>query len=60
VHPELRSHWYLPPVGWVTAQTPGWAHVALTAAVALITWRTKVHALLLISAGAIAGVLGWL
>jgi chromate transporter len=45
--------------GWtLAAQTPAWGHVALTAAVALLVWRTRTHVLLLLAAGAAAGALG--
>jgi chromate transporter len=44
---------------WIlTVQVPGWRHVALAIATALLVWRTRVHLLLLLAAGAILGVLG--
>ncbi len=47
--------------GWIlTAETPGWRHVLLTIAAALLMWRTRVHLLLLIAGGALAGALGWI
>ncbi len=47
--------------GWIlTSQTPGWRHVLLTVATALVVWRTRVHLLWLIAAGALLGGLGWL
>jgi chromate transporter len=45
---------------WILAvETPGRRHLLLTAAAALLVWRTRVHLLLLIAAGALAGALGW-
>jgi chromate transporter len=47
--------------GWIlTAETPGWQHVLLTIAAAVLVWRTRVHLLALIAAGAVVGALGWL
>jgi chromate transporter len=46
--------------GWIlAAATPGWRHLALTVAAALLVWRTRIHLLWLIAAGAVAGALGW-
>lgn len=46
--------------GWIlSAETPGWRHILLTAAAALLVWRTRVHLLILIAAGALLGALGW-
>ena len=46
--------------GWIlAAETPGWRHVLLTAAAALLVWRTRIHLLVLIAAGALVGALGW-
>lgn len=46
--------------GWIlAAAAPGWKHLALTFAAALAVWRTRVHLLWLIAAGAAAGGLGW-
>jgi len=46
--------------GWIlTTQTPGWRHVLLTAAVAVLVWRTRIHLLLLIAVGALVGALEW-
>jgi chromate transporter len=46
--------------GWIlTAQTEGWHHVLLTVAAALIVWRTRIHLLWLIAAGALIGGMGW-
>jgi chromate transporter len=47
--------------GWILcAGTSGWRHVLLTLAAALLVWRTKVHLLVMIGAGALAGALGWI
>jgi chromate transporter len=47
--------------GWIlAAQTPGWHHLLLTAAAALLIWRTRVHLLVLVAAGAVAGAMGWI
>jgi len=47
--------------GWIlSVQTPGWRHLLLTAAVALLIWRTRVHLLVLIAAGAVLGAMGWI
>ncbi len=46
--------------GWVLlADALGWRHLALAAAAALLVWRTRVHLLWLIAAGAGVGALGW-
>ena len=46
--------------GWIlTVDTPGVAHLALTALAAILVWRTRVHLLLMILAGAAVGILGW-
>jgi chromate transporter len=46
--------------GWIlSAQMPGWQHIALTLAAAILVWRTRVHLLLLVGAGALAGALQW-
>jgi chromate transporter len=46
--------------GWILgAETPGWRHFFLTAAAAIMVWRTRVHLLWLIAAGALFGALGW-
>jgi chromate transporter len=45
--------------GWLlAAQAPAWGHLAITAATALLVWRTRTHVLLLIAAGGAAGALG--
>jgi chromate transporter len=47
--------------GWIlAAETPGRAHLLLTAAAAVAVWRTKIHLLVLLGAGTIAGALGWI
>lgn len=47
--------------GWIlSAETPGWRHLLVTAAAALLVWRTRVHLLALVAAGALVGALGWL
>ena len=47
--------------GWIlTAQTPGWRHVLLTLAAALLAWRTRIHLLWMIGAGAVIGGMGWI
>jgi chromate transporter len=40
-------------------QTPGWRPLSLATSAAILVWRTRVHVLLLVAAGAIAGMLGW-
>lgn len=46
---------------WILAsKTPGWGAVALTLSAALLAWRTHVHLLLLIAAGALVGAAGWI
>ncbi len=46
--------------GWIlSAQTPGWHHVLLTVAAAVLVWRTRVHLLLLVGTGAVLGAMGW-
>jgi chromate transporter len=47
--------------GWIlTAETPGWRAALLTLAAGLLVWRTRVHVLVLVGAGALVGALGWL
>jgi chromate transporter len=49
----------LAATGWIlTAQHPTAPVVLLTAATALLAWRTRIHVLWLIAAGGIAGALG--
>ena len=46
--------------GWIlSVDTPGVAHFAVTALAAILVWRTRVHMLWMILAGAAAGALGW-
>ena len=46
--------------GWVLATAvPGWHHLILTGVAALLVWKTRIHLLVLISAGAFAGIMGW-
>jgi len=45
---------------WILgAETAGWRHLLLSVAAAVLVWRTRVHLLVLVAAGALAGVLGW-
>ena len=47
--------------GWILSSgTPGWRHVLLTVAAAVLVWRTRIHLLILIGLGAVLGALGWL
>ncbi len=47
--------------GWILAtETPGWRSGLLTLAAAVLVWRTRVHLLVLVGAGAILGAAGWL
>ena len=47
--------------GWILiAQTPGWHATAFAIAVAVLVWRTRLHVLVPVAAGAVAGALGWL
>jgi chromate transporter len=50
----LASSWIL------TVEAPGWRPAALTVAVALVFWRTRVHLLWLMAAGALLGAAGWI
>lgn len=51
----------LAATAWLMAeQMPGYAHFGVTLVTALLVWRTRVHLLLLIAAGAALGVLGWI
>lgn len=46
--------------GWLlTAPLAEWRSVLLTVAAALLVWRTRLHLLWLIAAGAALGMLGW-
>ena len=50
--------------GWILAQAPGgsghpmWAWL-LTGVAAILVWRTRIHMLWLLGAGAVLGALGW-
>jgi chromate transporter len=47
--------------GWIlTVETPGWRAGVLTLVAGLLVWRTRVHVLVLVGAGAVVGALGWL
>jgi len=47
--------------GWIlSVGTPGWRHLLLTATATLLIWRTRVHVLVLIAAGAVLGAMGWI
>jgi len=47
--------------GWILAvETPGWRHLLLTVASAVLVWRTRVHLLVLILVGAILGATGYI
>jgi chromate transporter len=51
----------LAATSWImAAEGPGWRHVVLAAAAAVAIWRSRVHILWLMAAGAIAGGLGWI
>lgn len=43
----------------IVSDAPGWRHLLLAAAAAALVWRTRIHILWLIGAGALAGALGW-
>jgi len=46
--------------GWILAvDVPGVAHFAVTALAAMLVWRTRIHMLWMIVAGAAVGMLGW-
>lgn len=46
---------------WIlSVEAPGWRHALLTFAAAMLVWRTRVHLLVLVGAGAVLGALGWL
>jgi chromate transporter len=47
--------------GWtVASQVVDWRALVFAAAVALIAWRTRVHVVVLVTAGAVGGALGWI
>lgn len=46
--------------GWLLAvEVPGWRHILLTVAAAVLVWRTRTHLLVMIAVGGILGALGW-
>jgi chromate transporter len=46
---------------WIlTVEVPGWRHALLTLVAALLVWRTRVHLLVLVGAGALVGAIGWI
>ncbi len=46
--------------GWIlSAETPGRWHLLLTVFAAVLVWRTRLHLLVMIAVGAVAGGLGW-
>ncbi|HEX7489335.1 MAG TPA: chromate transporter [Anaeromyxobacteraceae bacterium] len=50
----------LAAASWIiVTEAPGWRHVLLAAAAAVAIWRTRLHILWLMAAGAIAGALAW-
>jgi chromate transporter len=50
----------LAAASWIiVVEAPGWRHVLLAAAAAVAIWRTRVHILWLMAAGALAGALAW-
>jgi chromate transporter len=50
----------LAATSWIiVAEAPGWRYAALAAAATVAIWRTRIHILWLMAAGAIAGALGW-
>ena len=51
----------LMPTGWILATSiEGWHHLVLTAMAAILVWKTRMHLLLMIAAGAVIGAVGWL
>ena len=47
--------------GWILATAiDGWRHLLLTALTALLIWKSRVHLLWLIVAGAVIGAMGWI
>lgn len=50
----------LAATSWIiVSDAPGWRHALLAAAAAVVAWRTRIHILWLIAAGALLGALGW-
>ena len=64
-HPQLDPMWRLLLVtGWLLSAdhdqpTRDWRLWLLTAVATLIVWRTRIHLLWLIGAGAVLGAFGW-
>ncbi len=51
----------LASTSWIiVSDARGWRGPLLAAAAAVVTWRTRVHILWIVAAGALAGALGWL
>ncbi len=51
----------LAATSWIiVAEAPGWRPAVVAAAAALAVWRTRVHLLWLLAAGALAGAVGWI
>ena len=48
--------------GWLLGKAAGtsWRSYALTAAVALLVWRSRIHPLWLLAMGGLLGLLGWI
>jgi chromate transporter len=47
--------------GWsIAAQMVDWRLLVFAALVALVAWRTRVHVVVLVVAGAVVGALGWI
>lgn len=47
--------------GWIlAASVGGWRPVVLTALAAVLVWKTRLHLLVMIFAGAVIGALGWI
>jgi chromate transporter len=46
---------------WIlAADAPGWRTVVAAGIATVVVWRTRVHLLWIMAAGAVAGVLGWI
>ena len=47
--------------GWILATAiEGWQHLVLTALAAVLVWKTRLHLLVMILAGAVIGALGYI
>ena len=44
----------------LVADSPGWRTIALAGTAAVLVWRTRLHILCMIAAGALLGGLGWI